>query len=128
MKKTIQTLLLFAVLTLAGCAKECEPFYTGKNCKERITDAYVGNYTGTLISTGSATQTYTVTNGTDANEIYIGNLQATLSSSNYFTIPNQTRLLNGALYSISGSGQITASTLTFTLIVNNDIAQFTGAK
>jgi hypothetical protein len=128
MKTLLKTLALVFILAATGCSKTCEPFYEGKQCDQRITNAYVGSYSGILTSTGSATQTYTVTNGTAPNEIVIGNLNATLSDKNYFTIPSQIRELNGALYVVSGSGQITASTLTFVLVINSDIAQFNGSK
>lgn len=129
MKKTIQTLLLFAVLTLAGCAKECEPFYTGKNCKERITDAYVGNYTGTLIgANGSGTETFTVENGAAANEITFATFKCVLQTQSVFNIPNQTRLVNNNLVVYNGSGIITATNFQFTLYVNNDPVLFSGSR
>lgn len=119
----------FAVtMSFTSCQKTCDEWHEGKKCETEIREKYYGYYSGTLTTdgqsqpSGSNIQEYPNV----PNKLYLGTgIIFTLTNASNFSISGGAT--NGGInYLMSGSGNISENSLSYSMTIQNSSTGETG--
>lgn len=137
MKKLVSfiaaTALVVALMTTSSCTKTCDAGYEGSDCKTELRTKFINEPNGweanEIGSRSGQSPLYTVhvqTSSTGVSKVritnfwnsFVGDVVADVTTSNTFTIPNQTPD-NDQYTVVSGTGTISNNTITIAYSVTD---------